>query len=217
VTFSSEHEDVLLFTVPEEDVPDGRLKVEEGITVCGAGEYVRLPQNFGPTGKLAFEPTCAPDEVQIAPAPDWVRRMVLFTSLRDRNINTGFDTLTIPFDMIAHPGVELDDVRVKLHAESLQVTSLRTLLYVRPVKDYQYLLLSDPHELAALELLGLTSALSVVLPLDDIDAELWQLGQVLNQPKLSALDWAEAIMKWVKLVNQKAAQRCAPYWWTSTA
>jgi Bifunctional DNA primase/polymerase, N-terminal len=210
VIFSSKDEDVLLFTVPKEDVPIGALAVEEGVTVYGAGEYLPLPQSLDPSGKLAFQPTCGPDQVEIAAAPDWVRRMVIFTTLRDRNINTGFDTLMIPFDMIAHPGVELDDERVKLHAESLQVTSLRTLLYVRSVKGYQYLLLSDPHELAALELLGFTSALSVVLALDDDEAELWQISQVLTQRKLSALDWAETVMRWVELVKRKEAQGAQP-------
>jgi Bifunctional DNA primase/polymerase, N-terminal len=210
VIFSSKNQDVLLFTVPKEDVPIGVLAVEEGVTVYGAGEYLPLPQSLDPSGKLAFQPTCGPDQVEIAEAPDWVRRMVIFTTLRDRNINTGFDTLMIPFDMIAHPGVELDDERVKLHAESLQVTSLRTLLYVRSVKGYQYLLLSDPHELAALELLGFTSALSVVLALDDDEAELWQISQVLNQRKLSALDWAETVMRWVELVKRREAQGAQP-------
>jgi hypothetical protein len=61
-----------------------------------------------------------------------------------------------------------------------------------------------------LELLGFTSALSVVLDLDDLDAELWKIAQLLNQPKLSVLDWAETVMTWVELVKQKAAQGALP-------
>ena len=55
--------------------------------------------------------------MEIAPAPDWLSRMINFTSLRDRNINSSFETLKIPFDMMAQPEGELDDERVKLHAE----------------------------------------------------------------------------------------------------
>ena len=54
VVFHSDDEDVLLFTVPAEDVPHGDLKVEDGITVYGAGEYVELPKNCSSTGKLVF-------------------------------------------------------------------------------------------------------------------------------------------------------------------
>jgi hypothetical protein len=171
--FSSKDEDVLLFTVPEEDVPIGTLTVEEGITVCGAGEYVQLPQNFSSAGKLAFRPTCGPGEVEVAPAPALLSRMITFTSMEDGTL--GVETLLVPFDMIAAPDA-YDEERIKLHAESLQVTNLRTLLYIRPAKEYHYILLSDPHELAALERFGRTSALCVVLKLDDIDAELWQLA-----------------------------------------
>ena len=207
VTFHTKRHDVLLFTVPEEDVPIGRLTIEEGVIVYGAGEYFQLPQNFSSNGKVAFQPTCAPGEVPIAPAPDWVRRMIIFRPLRDGSI--GATPRSIPFEWIEYPG-EVDDERVKLYAESLQVTSIRTLLYVRFIKESHFALLSDPHELAALELIGLTSALCIVLELDDIDAELWQLAQVLNQPKLSVLDWAEAIMRWVELVKQKAEQGARP-------
>ncbi len=208
VIFSSKNEDVLLFTVPEEDVPIGTLTVEEGITVCGAGEYVPLPRSFSSTGKLAFRPTCSPGELEIAAAPDLLSRMINFTLLNDERI--GFATQVIPFDMIAPPERKPDPKRVKLYAESLQVTHVRTPLYVRWAKEYYFILLSDPCELAALQEHGLASAEGVVLHLDDIDAELWQLAQVLNQPKLSVLDWAEAIMRWVELVKQKAAQDAHP-------
>jgi hypothetical protein len=208
VMFSSKDEDVLLFTVPKEDVPIGTLQVAEGITVCGVGEYVLLPQNFSSTGKLAFRTTCAPGDLPIAPAPDLLSRMINFTLLNDERI--GFATQVIPFDMIAPPAREPDPKRVKLYAESLQVTHVRTPLYVRWAKEYYFILLSDPCELAALREHGLTSAEGVVLHLDDIDAELWQLAQVLNQPKLSTLDWAEAIMRWVELVQLKDAQGARP-------
>jgi hypothetical protein len=208
VSFSSKDEDVLLFTVPKEDVPIGTLEVAEGITVCGVGEYVLLPQNFSSTGKLAFRQTCAPGDVPIAPAPDLLSRMINFTLLNDENIS--FNTRMIPFDMIAPTECELDPERVKLYAESLQVTNVRTLLYVRWAKEYYFILLSDPYELAALEQHGLTSAQGVILHMDDIDAELWKIAQVLTQPKLSVLDWAEAIMRWVDLVKLKDAQGARP-------
>jgi hypothetical protein len=208
VTFCSEHEDVLLFTVPEEDVPEGTLIIGDGITVCGSGEYVRLPQKLGPAGKLVFKPTCAPGEVQIAPAPDWLIRLIIFTGVDDGGV--GVVPKSIPLEWIEYPGIEVDEERVKLNAESLRVTNLRNLLYVRPIKECHFALLSDPHELAALELIGLTSANCIVLNLDDDEAELWQIAQVLNQRKLSTLDWAEAVMRWVELVKRKPAQGARP-------
>jgi hypothetical protein len=133
VMFCSENKDVLLFTVPEEDVPDGSLIIGDGITVCGAGEYVLLPRNFGPTAKLAFKATCAPGDAPIAPAPDWLMRLIIFTGVDDGGV--GAVPKSIPLEWIEYPGIEVDDERVKLNAESLRVTNLRTLLYVRPSKN----------------------------------------------------------------------------------
>ena len=205
VMYYSENKDVLLFRLPKDDVPTGILKIADGITVFGAGEFVELPQSFRSTDKLAFYPTCKPGEVDIAPAPDWFYRMINYTLLRDGG-RSGFETTVIPYDMIEQPDVPIDQERVKLFAESLEVTDIRAPLYVRPTKTYQFALLSDRHEFEAVKLHHPERAPCAILTLDDTDAELWRLGQLLNQPKLPVLDWAEAVMKWVELVKLKAAQ-----------
>src|ERR1700722_11773671 len=209
VMYYSENKDVLLFRLPKDDVPTGILKIADGITVFGAGEFVELPQSFRSTDKLAFYPTCKPGEVDIAPAPDWFYRMINYTLLRDGG-RSGFETTVIPYDMIEQPDVPIDQERVKLFAESLEVTDIRAPLYVRPTKTYQFALLSDRHEFEAVKLHHPERAPCAILTLDDTDAELWRLGQLLNQPKLPVLDWAEAVMKWVELVKLKAAQGAHP-------
>ena len=209
VMFRSKNMDVLLFRLPKDDVPAGILKIADGITVFGAGEFVELPQSFRSKDKLAFYQTYKPGQVDIAPVPVWFYRMINYTLLRDGG-KSGFETTLIPYDMIEQPEVPLDQERVKLIAESLQVTDIRTPLYVRQTKSYQFALLSDRHEFEAVKLQYPEHAPCAILTLDDTDAELWKLAQLLNQPKLPVLDWAEAVMRWVELVKLKAAQGAHP-------
>ncbi len=179
VMYHSANRDTLLFRLPKDDVPVGTLKIADGITVFGAGEFVVLPQSFRLTDKLAFYPTHNPGQVGIAQVPDWLYRMINFTLLRDGG-RSGFETTVIPYDMIEQPEVPLDQDRIKLFAELLQVTDIRTPLYVRPTKTYQFALLSDRHEFEAVKLHHPDHAPCAILTLDDTDAELWQIGQLLN-------------------------------------
>jgi Bifunctional DNA primase/polymerase, N-terminal len=209
VMYHSANEEFLLFRLSQDNVPFGALKIADGITVFGIGEFVELPQSFSSNDKLTFCRTCKPYEVDVAHMPDWLYRMINYTLLRDGK-DAGFDVTLIPHDLIEQPDISLDEERVKLIAESLQVTGIRTPVYVRPTKGYQFALLSDRHEFEAVKLHHPEQALCAILTLDNTDAELWQLAQLLNQPKLPVLDWAEAIMRWVELVNLKGAQGARP-------
>jgi hypothetical protein len=46
----------------------------------------------------------------------------------------------------------------------------------------------------------------IVLKVDETDGRLWQIAELLRQPKLSPLDWAELVMEWVRLVREKGAR-----------
>ncbi len=207
VMFYADGQDVLLFEFPHDRIRSGEFEIAEGITVSGIGEYVRLPQSCDQAAKYSFYPTCAPGELDVAPVPMWLDRIINFSALNNGDaFRRGFQITGIPDDMIGVAAGPLDKIKVELIAESFEVTGIRTPLVVRPVKDYQFELLSDPHEFAAMKLQGLDSLPCMTLTLDELDGRLWQLAQLLNQPELSPLDWAEAIMEWVRLVGEKGAR-----------
>jgi len=207
VMFYADGQDVLLFRFPHDKIRSGEFEIAEGITVCGIGQFVRLPQSFEPTDRCSFYSTCAPGQLDVAAVPMWLDRIINFSALNNGDaFRRGFQITGIPDDMIGVAAGPLDKNKVELIAESFEVTGIRAPLVVRPVKDYQFELLSDPHEFAAMKLQGLDSLPCMMLTLDELDARLWQIAQLLNQPKLSPLDWAEAIMEWVNLVGEKGAR-----------
>jgi hypothetical protein len=53
---------------------------------------------------------------------------------------------------------------------------------------------------------GLTGYECVVMRVDETDGRLWQIAELLRQPKLSLLDRAELVMEWVRLVKEKDAR-----------
>jgi hypothetical protein len=67
VMFRRGKRDVFLFRAGPGGVPDGKLKLAEGVTIFGKGEYVRLPGSFDAEDEDRFEPGCAVGEVNLAP------------------------------------------------------------------------------------------------------------------------------------------------------
>jgi Bifunctional DNA primase/polymerase, N-terminal len=65
-------DDAFLFRAGPGEVPDGKLKLAEGVTIFGKGQFVRLPSGFDAEGKRRFEPGCAVGEVDLAPLPKWI-------------------------------------------------------------------------------------------------------------------------------------------------
>jgi hypothetical protein len=208
VMFRRGDRDVLLFKTPRGSVLNGKLQLAEGVTIFGKGRYVRLPGSFDPEGKDRFDPGCAVGDVDIAPMPKWLARMIRLRAGGDREArNPSFERFLIPFDSISvATGVPCKAEKVTLMAESMRVTGIRKPLTVRQVSGCSFALLSDPHELAAMKSLHIECCECTVLLLDETDGQLWQLAELIRQPDLSPLDWAEAIMKWVRLVREKGAQ-----------
>jgi hypothetical protein len=210
--FHTGSHDVFLFRFPEDEIRYGELEIADGVTVFGIGQYVRLPGSFHSAGKLSFYPTCAPGEAYVAQVPVWLDRIINFSALINSEVyQPGFRTLAVYEDMIGVRPGELDQKRVRLIAESYQVTGIRLPLVLRTTEpDYQFELLSDPHEFEAMKLHGVSSFPGMVLTLDELDGRLWQIAQLLNQPKLPVLRWAELVVEWVRLVTIKAAQVAHP-------
>jgi hypothetical protein len=212
VMFHTGSHDVFLFRFPEDKIRYGELEIAEGVTVFGIGQYVRLPGSRDSSGKLSFYPTCGPGEACVAQVPVWLDRIINFSALINSELyQPGFRTLAVSEDMIGVRSGELDESRVRLIAESYQVTGIRLPLVLRTTEpDYQFELLSDPHEFEAMKLYGLSSFPGMILTLSELDGRLWQIAQLLNQPKLPVLRWAEFVVEWVRLVTIKAGQVAHP-------
>lgn len=208
VMFRRGDRDVLLFKTPPGIVPDGKLQLADGVTIFGKGRYVRLPGSFDPEAKDRFDPGCAVGEVDVAPAPQWLARMIRLRAGGDREArNPSFERFLIPFDSISvAAGVPCKAEKVTLMAESMRITGIRKPLTVRLLSAWSFALLSDPHELAAMKSLGIECCECTVLPFDETDGRLWQIAELLRRPDLSLLNWAELVMKWVRLVREKGAR-----------
>jgi Bifunctional DNA primase/polymerase, N-terminal len=208
VMFRRGDRDVLLFKTPPGIVPDGKLQLADGVTIFGKGRYVRLPGSFDPEAKDRFDPGCAVGEVDVAPAPQWLARMIRLRAGGDREArNPSFERFLIPFDSISvAAGVPCKAEKVTLMAESMRITGIRKPLTVRLLSAWSFALLSDPHELAAMKSLGIECCECTVLPFDETDGRLWQIAELLRRPDLSLLDWAELVMEWVRLVREKGAR-----------
>jgi hypothetical protein len=194
------------------EVPDGELKLAKGVTIFGSGQFVRLPSGFDAEGNCRFEPGCAVGEVDLAPLPKWLAARIRPPADDDPSDEMwvspmAFDRYFIPFDSIAVPaGAPCNAEKVKLIAESIKVTGLPTPLTVRQLSDCWFALLSDPHQLEARKKRGMDACECIVLKVDETDGRLWQIAELLRQPKLSPLDWAELVMEWVRLVREKGAR-----------
>jgi hypothetical protein len=147
--------------------------------------------------------------VDIPLLPDWILNIV--RRARWGPVDTSmhpptFAHFLVPFDWIGFPAHEHADNKKKLMAESIKVTSYRKPLVVRQVSASWFELLSDPLELEALKSLGQDACECTVLQVDETDGRLWQIAELLNQPELKPLDWAELVMEWVRLVREKDAK-----------
>jgi Bifunctional DNA primase/polymerase, N-terminal len=198
--------------------PEGQVQVAEGVTVLGKGSYVVVPSNFETSRtELAFEKGQAVGEVQLADLPGWLTDLICLQGGSTGYRLWPFDTLQVFFDWIIVPaGPPCDPEKVDLLAESFEITGIRRPLVVRQLENSptgfrgwgapRLELLSDPHQFEAMKKRGLDGSECVVMQCDETDGKLWQLGEILNQPDLLPLDWAEAIMEWVRLVNEKGAR-----------
>ena len=193
------------------EVPDGELKLAKGVTIFGSGQFVRLPSGFDAEGNCRFEPGCAVGEVDLAPLPKWLAAKIRPPADDDPSDEMwvspmAFDRYFIPFNSIAVPaGAPCNAEKVKLIARSIKVTGLPTPLTVRQLSDCWFALLSDPHQLEARKKRGMDACECIVLKVDETDGRLWQIAELLRQPKLSPLDWAELVMEWVRLVREKVS------------
>jgi ParB-like chromosome segregation protein Spo0J len=225
VEFFSQSSHFFLLRAPPNDIPDGEITLIEG-KVLGRGSYVVMPGSLNTSGeKDSFVAGHVIGGIDIESAPDqllkWLRPPetgielpVTSTTGSDftiRRLNA--EWIEVPDDPPRNPN------QVKLFAEGMRITGVRHPLTVRPIKLYQarrgprmhrFALLSDPHEFEAIKSLGFTGVDCIVMDINERDARLCQIADILHRPDLSVIDWAELVMEWVLLVREKGGHSARP-------
>jgi ParB/RepB/Spo0J family partition protein len=97
--------------------------------------------------------------------------------------------------------------RVKVLADSISKIGLKTPPTVRPTKK-GYALIAGRHRLEAVKSLGWRDIYCIVMRGDKTERRLWTLAENLHRADLTALQRAEWVTKWEKLIKrQKGAQK----------
>jgi hypothetical protein len=205
------------FKASPSSVPDGVLLIAENLAVFGKGAYIIAP-TFDQTAsdKLRFVAGKAFGDVEFAPLPGYLEDLIRLHTASIAVSRYKFDPVVVDFGWIVVPPGPCDPEKVTLLAESLKVTGIRTLPVLRQLKksptgrrgygEPRYALLSDPHQLEAMKNCGHEGHECIIMQVDETGGRLWQIGELIHQPELSPLDWAELIMEWVEIVRKKDAQ-----------
>ena len=99
----------------------------------------------------------------------------------------------------------VDSEAVKRLADSMTRIGLQTPISVRMAGD-DLMLVAGLHRLEAARALGWEKIEAVHVHGDDVDARLWEIAENLHRADLSALERAEHVAEWVKLVSAKLAE-----------
>jgi hypothetical protein len=224
VEFYSQGSHFFLLRAPPNDIPDGEITLIEG-RVVGRGGYVVMPGSLDTSGeKDRFVAGHVIGDIDIESAPDqllkWLRPTETGIELPvTHSTGSDFNIQRLDVNWIEVPDDPCNPDQVKLFAEGMRVTGVRNPLTVRPIKLYQarrgprmhrFALLSDPHQLAARKSLGFISVDCIVMDINERDARLWQIADIIHRPDLSVIDWAELVMEWVRLVREKGGHDAHP-------
>jgi hypothetical protein len=237
IEFRGRRTHTYLLRVPDDAIPNGRVRLAEGVVVHGRGSFIVVPRNVTRPGRykqlfdgeiaaapnwllrlLGSEPIAAPTSPEKLPIAEPKAAEPPMIPERTFAETFAFELVRVPLNGIVVPDgtPRCDDDKVRALAESYRITDVRRPLAVRFVaertreSDPVVRLLSDPHQLAALKRLGITCADCLVIKGDETDERLWKLAELIHQPEVKVLDKAQAVMEWVRLVREKGGQVAHP-------
>jgi hypothetical protein len=209
-----------LLKAPIDAVPDGTVRIAQGVIVRGRGKYVTLPSDLKVAVGRHFVSGRGIGETAIAAAPDWLLTLIgrQKGSSAKGQATTSWDGVTfnllpIDVDWITDGGDPCDPKKVERLAQSYSVTGPRTPPVVTlldetkrsPGKNApEYAVLSDRHQVDALKSLGAKTIDCIVADTDDKDACLWQGGELFHRREATVLDRAEVVLNCLRRIRVKA-------------
>jgi ParB-like chromosome segregation protein Spo0J len=212
-----------LLKAPIDAIPDGTVRIAQGVVVRGRGKFVILPSGLKVAVGRHFVSGRGIGETAIAAAPDWLLTLIgrrQKGSSAKAQATASWDGVTfnlrpVDVDFITDGGEPCDPQKVRRLAESYSVTGARTPPVVRlldhtktsPGKNApEYAVLSDRHQIEALKLLGAKTIDCIVADTDDEDAILWQGGELFHRREATVLDRAEIAVNCLRRIRAKAGQ-----------
>jgi Bifunctional DNA primase/polymerase, N-terminal len=204
-------------------IPDGTVRITQGVVVRGRGKFVILPSGLKVAVGRHFVSGRGIGETAIAAAPDWLLTLIgrrQKGSSAKAQATASWDGVTfnlrpVDVDFITDGGEPCDPQKVRRLAESYSVTGARTPPVVRlldhtktsPGKNApEYAVLSDRHQIEALKSLGAKTIDCIVADADDEDAILWQGGELFHRREATVLDRAEIAVNCLRRIRAKAGQ-----------
>jgi ParB/RepB/Spo0J family partition protein len=100
----------------------------------------------------------------------------------------------------------LKDKQLGILCDSMSKIGLQTPISVRATKEGGFRLVAGRHRLKAAKRLGWKRIDAILMRGRKIDRQLWRDAENLHRTDLTALERAEAVTRWAKLVAEKAAQ-----------
>jgi hypothetical protein len=205
---------IFLWKTLVENIPDGSVKLEKGVTVLGRNKFIIAPNELDASeGARRF--ASGPNQVDIAQAPDWLlgRLRPRLLGIDTVGVSAGsngvrFKTATIDVKSIIDWNRPCDPAEIKLRARSISETGPRMPPAVRLLdgETPRYVVLTDRCQVEALKSLGATAIRCVVVDADEDGALVWQVAELFNQPHKTTLERAELAMKCVEILRRKGGQ-----------
>ncbi len=114
-----------------------------------------------------------------------------------------FDDMVIPTGRRS-----INHAAVNTIAESIKQIGLLTPITVRSTNDGEKVeLVTGAHRVAAAKKLGWDKIECIVRDCDEIDARLWEIAENLHRADLTALERADQIAEWTKLIGEKVLRQ----------
>jgi ParB-like chromosome segregation protein Spo0J len=146
-----------------------------------------------------FADGLAPNEVSIAIAPNFLLRHCFDSAVRVVEVRD----IKISDIVIGKNRRALNPKKVEEVAASMAEVGQTNPITVRPRNDGRFDLVSGGHRIAAKKSLGSNDIRAQIVEGPEIDVRLWGIADDLHRAGLTALEEAERLAEWVKLIEER--------------
>jgi len=209
VTILDHRRKIMLYGLPQPASVRHR-QLGKGLTLWGDNDILRMPYELHDVeDDRRFADGLAPDEVSIADAPKWLHAGATPAAevpaphvLATREINIDDALVGERFRPV------LPENAAKL-AESLKTLGQQRAITMRPApgQDGKFVVVAGATLLAAAKLLNSTHIRADIIECDEVEARLWEIAENLYRAELTALEEAEHLAEWIRVMERKVVSR----------